>query len=115
MTKIEVVAKMKDDEFFEATHDILETIAADTVAEHAAANRHAAGLARSIDNMKEWVYFDARMMLDLTAQLYGFVRGLLYSNLDLIADIEEDVEWLHNAVSDACIKVIAGDESWLRN
>lgn len=94
MTKLDIIKTLTENGVFELTREIIETINADDAAGHTA-NRDVLSLIKRVDLMQNWTQFSWKEMVDLTAQAYGFVKFAAYSNLDVCADVVDDVEELH--------------------
>lgn len=95
MDKFDAIKTLTDNGIFELTGEIIDTINADNTASHASANRDILSLIERINLMQNWSQFSWKVMIDLTAQVYGFTKIAAYSDLDVCADVVEQVEELH--------------------
>lgn len=95
MTKIDVINRLTENGIFESTQEILDIISADQRQDHSSANKDIASMIESIHQMQNWTLFSWRTMIDTVAQVYGFTKYLAYNNLDVCADVVDQVEELH--------------------
>lgn len=95
MTKIDAIKTLTDNGIFELTHEIIDIITADESENHVSANNDIRSLISRVDQMKNWTQFSWKEMVDLTAQAYGFVKYAAYSDLDVCADVVDQIEELH--------------------
>lgn len=105
MTKFEIIDELKGAGVFELTQEIIDAIDADFDPDHASANRDIRGMIDRIHQMTEWTQFSARTMLDLATQAFGFAKYAFYSDLDICADVMEDLEDLHDILWQRLLKV----------
>jgi hypothetical protein len=95
MTKIEVIKTLTDNGIFELTSEIIDAINADESVNHSTANKDIKSLISRVDQMQNWTQFSWKEMVDLTAQAYGFVKFAAYNDLDVCADVVDQIEELH--------------------
>lgn len=95
MTKLDVIKTLTENGIFDLTREIIGIIDADNAASHASANRNIRLLINSVDKMQNWTLFSWKTMIDLTAQAFGFTKCAAYSDLDVCADVVDQVEELH--------------------
>ena len=107
-TKFDVIKDLTDRGLFELADDIMATINADENPDHSGANKHTAAVVRSIRDMDKVTLFSAKELLDRSSRLYGFIHGLAYSDLDVVADVIDDVELLYEIAYQVCHIVISG-------
>lgn len=94
MTKLDVINTLTENGIFELTQEIIDIINADTNPAHAA-NRDVLSLISRVHQMQNWTQFSWKEMVDLTDQAFGFVKFAAYSDLDVCADVVDQVEDLH--------------------
>ncbi len=95
MTKIETIKALTDNGIFELTSEIIDAINADESPIHSASNKDIKSLISKVDQMQNWTQFSWKEMIDLTAQAYGFVKFAAYNDLDVCADVYDDLDELH--------------------
>ena len=94
MTKLDVINTLTENGIFESTQEIIDIIKADTNPAHVA-NNDIMRLVNSVHQMQNWTQFSWKEMVDLTAQAYGFAKLAAYNNLDVCADVIDQIEELH--------------------
>ena len=96
MTKIDVINQLTENGIFELTQEVLDIIKSDNDQNHANANGDIANLINRVHLMQNWTQFSWKEMVDLTAQAYGFVKYAAYNNLNIAADVVDQIEELHS-------------------
>lgn len=94
MTKIDVLNTLTENGIFESTQEIIDTIKADTNPAHVA-NGDIMSLISRVHQMQNWTQFSWKTMVDLTDQAFGFVKFASYNNIDVCADVVDQIEELH--------------------
>ena len=102
MTKREVIKDLTDRGVFALVDSISSDLDADTDPNHAAVNKRLAYLISRVGEMREWLHFDIREMVQFVTMAYGLEDGLGMADMDLTADIEEDLRDLFEIVCDVC-------------
>ena len=94
-TKFDIIEALKNDEVFDLTQEIIDTIKADEDESHHAVNENILDLVSRIHEMSSWMAFDWKTLLDLSSQAFGFHKYLTYSDIG-VADVAFQLEDLHN-------------------
>lgn len=95
MTKLDAIKTLTDNGIFELAQEIIDIINSDDADNHAIANKDILSLIGKINQMQNWTQFSWKEIIDLTTQAYGFVKFASYNELDVCADVYDQIDELH--------------------
>lgn len=96
MTKYEAIKTLQENGIFTLTEEIIGIIHGDNDNHHTAANNDLEAIINRVNQMQSGLKFDWKVMIDLTTQAYGFVKFAAYNELDVCADVVDQIEDLHD-------------------